>query len=84
MVAVSYQRRIAWLGEARWRNQLMSLADLATLQQKGRQWQGAERGWRIYYALFSRSGFTQPLLDRATTDPELLLFDPAMVITAEA
>ena len=64
MVAVSYQQRIAWLGEARWRNQPMSLADLETLQQKGRQWQGAERSWRIYYALFSRSSFTQPRLDR--------------------
>jgi uncharacterized protein len=27
-----------------------------------------------------RSGFTQPLLDRAKTDPDLLLFDPTVVI----
>lgn len=80
VVAVSYQQRIAWLGEARWRNQPMGMADLETLQQKGVQWQGSERGWRIYYTLFSRSGFTQPLLDRANADPELLLFDPTMVI----
>lgn len=83
VVAVSYQQRIAWLGEARWRNQPMSLADLETLQQKGRRWQGNESSWRIYYALFSRSGFTQPLLDRANADPEILLFDPATVISAE-
>ncbi len=53
--------------------------NLETLQQKGRQWQGAECGWRIYYALFSRSGFTQPLLDCAKVDPQLLLFDPMTV-----
>ena len=44
----------------------------------------AQCGWRIYYALFSRSGFPQPLLDRASADPAILLFDPAMVIAAEA
>lgn len=58
--------------------------NLETLQQKGRQWQGAECGWRIYYALFSRSGFTQPLLDCATTNPKILVFDPTLVISAEA
>jgi hypothetical protein len=83
VVAVSYQQRIAWLGEARWRNQPMSMADLEALQEKGRRWQGDERGWRIYYALFSRSGFTQPVLDRAQADPEILLFDPTQVISAE-
>ncbi len=82
VVAVSYQQRIAWLGEARWRTQPMGMADLETLQQKGRQWQGAERDWRIYYTLFSRGGFTQPLRDRANADPELLLFEPTTVITA--
>lgn len=84
VVAVSYQQRIAWLGEARWRTQPMSMADLESLQQKGKQWQGNERGWRIYYALFSRSGFTQPLLDRAKGDPELLLFDPMDVVQSSA
>lgn len=62
----------------------MGMADLETLQQKGQQWQGAERGWRIYYTLFSRSGFTQSLLDRANADPEILLFDPALVIAEES
>jgi hypothetical protein len=81
VVAVNYQQRIAWLGEARWRTQPMTTADLEALQQKGQHWQGHERGWRIYYALFSRSGFTQPLIDRAHTDPELLLFDPTLVIS---
>jgi hypothetical protein len=45
--------------------------------------QGQERGWRIYYALFSRSGFTQPLLERAQAGPEILLFDPTLVISTE-
>ncbi|MEZ4726312.1 MAG: ATP-binding protein [Caldilineaceae bacterium] len=84
VAAVSYQQRIAWLGEARWRNQPMGMADLETLQQKGKVWQEQERGWRIYYALFSRSGFSQPLLARAKTDPDLLLFDPDTVVAAGA
>lgn len=61
VVAVSYQQRIAWLGEARWRNQPMGMVEVETLQQKGKRWQGNESGCRIiYYALFSRNGFTNP------------------------
>lgn len=74
VVAVNYQQRIAWLGESRWRNQPMTLTDLETLQQKGSAWQGGESGWRIYYSLFSRSGFTSSLVERGTSDPEVLLF----------
>ena len=80
VVAASYQQRIAWLGEARWRNQPMGVADLEILQQKAKVWQESERGWRIYYVLFSRSGFTQPLQDRAKSDAEILLFDPDKVV----
>ncbi|MBV7330602.1 hypothetical protein KFU94_20635 [Chloroflexi bacterium TSY] len=80
VVGVSYQQRIAWLGEARWRNQPMSIADLEALQRKTKAWQGDENGWRIYHVLFSRSGFTQPLQDRTSTDPELLLFNPEAIV----
>jgi AAA+ ATPase superfamily predicted ATPase len=80
LVAVSYQQRIAWLGEARWRGEPMGLQDLKVLQGCGRAWQGDETGWRLYYALFSRGGFTQPLRARADDDPDLLLFGPEDVI----
>jgi len=61
VVGVSYQQRVAWLGEARWHGQSMGLADLEQLQKKAVAWQGNESSWRLYYALFSRSGFTAPL-----------------------
>lgn len=80
VVAVNYQQRIAWIGEARWRNQPMGQADLEHLQKKAKAWQGDESGWRIYHALFSRSGFTAPLEERRRSDPELLLFDVDAVV----
>jgi hypothetical protein len=76
LVAVSYQQRIAWLGEARWRSEPMGLPDLEALQRRSRAWRGAETGWRLYYTLFSRGGFTQPLQARADNDPDILLFGP--------
>jgi len=81
VVAVSYQQRIAWLGEARWRGQPMGMADLEQLQKKAVAWQGNESGWRLYYALFSRSGFTAPLQKRADSDPDLMLFGPEEVLS---
>lgn len=80
LVAVSYQQQIAWMGEARWRGEPMGMQHLETLQRRVRAWQGAETGWHLYYTLFSRSGFTQPLRTRADDDPDLLLFGPGDVV----
>lgn len=76
LVAISYQQRIAWLGEARWRREAMGLPELEALQRRARAWRGAETGWQLYYVFFSRSGFSQPLRRRASEDPEVLLFGP--------
>ena len=80
LVAVSYQQRIAWLGEARWRGEPMGLRDLEALQRRARAWQGGETGWHLYYALFSRGGFAQALRRRADDDSDLLLFGPGDVV----
>jgi hypothetical protein len=80
VVAVSYGQKTAWLGEARWRSQPMDLEDVFALQRKIRAWQADETGWRVYQALFSRSGFTQPVRERAQSDPDLLLFGPEDLI----
>ena len=80
LVAASYQQRIAWLGEARWRGEPMGAKDLAALQQRGRAWQEGETGWHVYYALFSRSGFSEPVRARAADDPDLLLFGPGDIL----
>lgn len=80
LVAASYQQRMAWLGEVRWRGEPMGLQDLEALQRRARSWQGGETGWHIYYALFSRGGFTRTLQVQADDDPDLLLFKPQDVV----
>ncbi len=80
LAAVSYQQRIAWLGEAKWRNEPMGLPELEALQRRARAWQGDVTGWRLYYPLFSRSGFTAALQARAADDPDVLLFGPQEVV----
>ena len=58
----------------------MGLPGLEALQRRARAWRGAETGWHLYYALFSRGGFTQPLRARAEGDPDVLLFEPGDVV----
>jgi hypothetical protein len=58
----------------------MTLADLETLQAKARQWLGEERGWDLWFALFSCDGFTTELQARATQDSHLLLVTPTAVV----
>ena len=82
LVAVSYQQRTAWLGEVRWRGNPMGMADLEALRQRVRAWRGSETGWHLYYALFSRGGFTGSLQRQAEEDPDLLLFGPEAVVGA--
>ena len=48
--------------------------------ERARAWQGTETGWHLYYALFSRSGFTRSLQTRAEEDPDVLLFGPQDVV----
>ncbi len=55
----------------------MTLADLEALEAKSRRWLGEERGWDVWHALFSRSGFSAELVKRSTSDPRLLLIKPA-------
>jgi len=80
VVAVQRERRSVLVGEARWRRQPMNLADLETLQTKARQWLGDERGWDLWFALFSCDGFSAELKARAAKDTHVLLYTPADVI----
>lgn len=82
MVAVQRSRRCALLGEARWRREPLTLADLEALQAKVRAWLDAEQGWDIWLALFSRSGFSPTLAARSATDPRLLLLTPDDLVGA--
>jgi len=80
LVAVHRARRNAILGEVRWRREKMGLRELEDLQARARLWLGQERGWELWYVLYSRAGFTEELLKRAEEDPHLLLFTPSDVV----
>ncbi len=80
LVAVQRARRSSVLGEARWRREKMSVSNLDDLQARARHWLGDERGWELWYALYSRSGFSKELQTRAAGDSHLLLFTPADVV----
>ena len=80
VVAIQRERRSALLGEARWRRQPMVLADLEALQAKSRHWLGEERGWDLWFALFSCDGFSAELQARAAKDSHLLLLRPEDVV----
>lgn len=77
LVAVQRERRSALIGEARWRRQPMNMADLTALQTKARDWVGSERGWDLWFALFSCDGFSSELKLQAAKDSHLLLLTPA-------
>jgi hypothetical protein len=81
IVVVHRARRCAILGEVRWRREKMSAVDLEDLQARARLWLGDERGWKLWYILYSRSGFTDELLALASSEPHLLLFTPLDVVT---
>lgn len=81
LVAVQSARRSALLGEARWRRGKMSVADLDDLQARARRWLGDERGWELWYVLYSRSGFSEELQAHTAGDSHLLLFTPSDVVS---
>jgi AAA+ ATPase superfamily predicted ATPase len=80
VVGVHRGRRSVLLGEARWRREPMNAADLATLRERVRLWLGDERGWDVWYALFSRAGFSDDL--RRQASEHVLLLTPGDVVGA--
>jgi len=80
VAAVQRDRRCALLGEARWRREPMTVADLDALQAKSRTWLENEKGWDVWLALFSRSGFSPTLRERVAADSHLLLLTPDDVV----
>jgi len=81
IVAVDRQSKRVVLGEARWRERPMDEKALNELMSKAKHWLKKKRGWRITYALFSRSGFTRQVQNIATEQPsEIYLFKPEQLI----
>lgn len=65
---VAFGSEMTIIGEAKWRNELLSESVYLDLVNKGRLLPGE----KIYY-LFSKSGFTEPLLHRAAHDSKIHL-----------
>lgn len=72
VVALNWGEKTALLGEARWTSRPLSTQSLDELRAKSAAVL-PEAGWHIHYALFSRSGFSEPLQQQAQTEPLLLV-----------
>ena len=59
--------------ECKWRNELLDINVLKKLKEKALAFGGKQEA--VYYALFSKSGFTRGVIEEAAHDPNLLLFD---------
>lgn len=72
VVALNWSEKTALLGEARWTSCPLSTQSLDELRAKSAAVL-PEASWQIHYALFSRSGFSEPLQQQAQTEPLLLV-----------
>jgi AAA+ ATPase superfamily predicted ATPase len=72
VVALNWSEKTALLGEARWTSRPLSTQSLDELRAKSAAVL-PEAGWHIHYALFSRSGFSEPLQQQAQAEPLLLV-----------
>jgi len=72
VVALNWSEKTALLGEARWTSRPLGTQSLDELRAK-RAAVLPEAGWHIHYALFSRSGFSEPLQQQAQAEPLLLV-----------
>lgn len=59
--------------ECKWRNELLDIGVLNSLKEKALAFGNKQEN--VYYALFSKSGFTQSVLDEAKQHPNLMLID---------
>ena len=75
---MNWSEKTALLGEARWTSRPIGIQVLDELKQKSSA-VVPDAGWHVHYALFSRSGFTEALQDRAKKEG-VLLFDFATIL----
>jgi AAA+ ATPase superfamily predicted ATPase len=75
VAAVNHSERVALLGECKWTSKRVGESVLDELIGKGKD-QRVLSAYHLHYALFSKSGFTQPLIRRAKRE-RVLLFEGA-------
>ncbi|MDR1192917.1 MAG: AAA family ATPase [Peptococcaceae bacterium] len=77
IVAVDAKSKNYIIGECKFRDSEMDVADLAHLKEKSSV---AKKGAAIQYALFSKSGFSKGLTARASEDETIKLFSLADIV----
>lgn len=75
IAAVNHAERVALLGECKWTSTRVSESIIEGLIEKSRR-QRVLHSYHIHYALFSKTGFTKPLVRRAKKE-NIMLFEGA-------
>lgn len=75
VAAVDHQHKRLFLGECKYHAKPVDVAVYSALQEKGKSKEltAAFKGYEIVYGLFSKSGFTDRLVEMATENPNLIL-----------
>lgn len=71
VIAINWKDRCALLGECKWQSQKVGSAVLDRLITQGEKLQRLQ-GFKKHYALFSKAGFTAPLITRAKKEGVML------------
>ncbi|MBI4583261.1 MAG: AAA family ATPase [Planctomycetes bacterium] len=75
IAALQGKSRVALFGECRWSNRKITIRALDELKEKV-ETLSRIKDYKLHYALFSKSGFTKPLMKRAMEE-RILLFEGA-------
>lgn len=67
-------------GECKWWSSPVGLNVFERLEENSRRTKYRKEADTLYYLLFSRSGFTPELEDRAAKDPTVVLVDPGQLL----
>ena len=73
VLAVNWKERTVIAGECKWQRKKMGTRELASLRDRCRRLDRIQ-GFKIQYALFSKGGFSNDILNSADA-AELLLFE---------
>jgi hypothetical protein len=78
ILAVDSKSKKYLFGECKFRNQKTECSDLDHLKEKSSI---ARKGATVHYALFSKAGFTEGLIEKADEDESVMLFSLADIIS---
>jgi len=81
VAAVDNQHKRLFLGECKYHAKPVDVAVYSALQEKGqsKELTAAFKGYEIVYGLFSKSGFTDRLVEMAAENPNLILIQEGTV-----